>query len=602
MLWNLIILLTVNILAPKIKPDELLLPIKKDGRIGFVNLQGKVVIPSKFRKVGNFSEGLAPARLEGLYGYIDQRGEYVIPPIYDYAEDFSDGVAIVYDSNGHPSCIDHSGKTLFSTVYKSIEPFENGCAIVHDDSGRAGLINKKGVLLIDTIYWNIERQGEGTLSLWTEIDEDFVAKIIDTSGQTLFSLQPGTRITEFKNGTAKFHFGAGPEPDRGDGLIDKHGRILFKKKFHFETFAPKEFQEGKAIIRSEKLKKWERLDIHTEAIIDTTGKIILDDSTLSDITGFENNKAFAVKFDSVLCQINQNGTIVNYFPNITIGNHIHNLNLSQGRIIINSSQKDETSFNYILDTTGKILFSSNDGSIRKAENPQYYLSDISSGNRNEIYIIDSKTGRYFQPSDKTFRSFSPKENCLIAFKKDTQAYMRYDGFIFGKGEKFVESGFQFDEDKKNSGRYLLLGIDYKKQNPNGLLMGDISELHLTLGTTFTIIAVGIDSFEDNKNSKPLIAQKFILANTSNNPIRSIYSPFCVMQAKDKKGDWKDIEKEDYLICGTGVKTLSIPPGKYLFMAGTLYSGSFKTKLRLKYRDVYSNEFDGSVNPAQFWRE
>ena len=86
-----LILLAFYLVTPKIGADEILLPIKKDGRIGFINLQGKIVIQPKFRKVGNFSEGLAPARMEGLYGYIDNSGKYVIPPIYDYAEDFSEG-------------------------------------------------------------------------------------------------------------------------------------------------------------------------------------------------------------------------------------------------------------------------------------------------------------------------------------------------------------------------------------------------------------------------------------------------------------------------------------------------------------------------------
>src|SRR5947209_3363006 len=99
-------------IAPKFKSDELLVPIKKDGRMGFVNLQGKVVIPTKFRKVGKFSEGLAAARLEGFYGYIDHSGNYVIPPIYDYAEEFSEGRAAVYNSNGDSSFIDRKGKVI----------------------------------------------------------------------------------------------------------------------------------------------------------------------------------------------------------------------------------------------------------------------------------------------------------------------------------------------------------------------------------------------------------------------------------------------------------------------------------------------------------
>ncbi|MBK7505881.1 MAG: WG repeat-containing protein [Bacteroidetes bacterium] len=40
----------------------------------------------------SFSEGLAVVEKEGKYGFFDKAGKLVIPIIYDDAQDFSDGL------------------------------------------------------------------------------------------------------------------------------------------------------------------------------------------------------------------------------------------------------------------------------------------------------------------------------------------------------------------------------------------------------------------------------------------------------------------------------------------------------------------------------
>ncbi|MEG1700059.1 MAG: WG repeat-containing protein, partial [Alistipes sp.] len=51
----------------------------ENGKRGFVDKNGTVVIPLKYDDVGNFREGLAGVRLNGKYGYIDKNGTVVIP-------------------------------------------------------------------------------------------------------------------------------------------------------------------------------------------------------------------------------------------------------------------------------------------------------------------------------------------------------------------------------------------------------------------------------------------------------------------------------------------------------------------------------------------
>jgi hypothetical protein len=54
-----------------------------------------MVIPAQYDNARSFYEGLAGVSIDGKYGFIDKTGKIVIQPQYDYVEDFSQGVAKV---------------------------------------------------------------------------------------------------------------------------------------------------------------------------------------------------------------------------------------------------------------------------------------------------------------------------------------------------------------------------------------------------------------------------------------------------------------------------------------------------------------------------
>ncbi|EAK1349894.1 WG repeat-containing protein, partial [Campylobacter coli] len=54
-----------------------------NGKWGFIDKSGKIVIEPKFDGVGNFSEGLAGVELNGKWGFIDKSGKIVIEPKFD---------------------------------------------------------------------------------------------------------------------------------------------------------------------------------------------------------------------------------------------------------------------------------------------------------------------------------------------------------------------------------------------------------------------------------------------------------------------------------------------------------------------------------------
>ncbi len=73
----------------------------------------------------------------------------------------------------------------------------------------------------------------------------------------------------------------------------------------------------------------------------------------------------------------------------------------------------------------------------------------------------------------------------------------------------------------------------------------------------------------------------------------------VLEAKDSIGKWKPIEEEFKYMCGTGLNTIILPPKTIILSSVMIYKGNYKTKLRIKLGENYSNEFYGTINYRQF---
>ena len=66
-----------------------------DGKYGYINERGEMVIPCQYDSAGNFSSnGLARVKIDGKYGYINEKGEVVIPAEYSYVT--MDGGGLIF--------------------------------------------------------------------------------------------------------------------------------------------------------------------------------------------------------------------------------------------------------------------------------------------------------------------------------------------------------------------------------------------------------------------------------------------------------------------------------------------------------------------------
>ena len=136
-------------------PEDHLKPVRIDGKYGYKDPTGKVVIPPQFEKVGKFFEGLAEVKIGSKYGYIEEKGQIVIQPQFDKAGSFSGGQAKVKIGNCF-TYINRAGQTLFDEV----SSFCEGLAKIRVGS-RYGYINNSKQVVIPPQFEKAGQFSEG---------------------------------------------------------------------------------------------------------------------------------------------------------------------------------------------------------------------------------------------------------------------------------------------------------------------------------------------------------------------------------------------------------------------------------------------------------
>lgn len=117
--------------------------IKSNGKYGYINKSGFVVIEPQFDKAANdFFEGLAPIAIGRSYGYIDESGSIAIEPQFDLTSDFSEGLAYVWTS-GKYGYIDRTGAVVIAPQFDGAGKFSAGLAPV-TIGGKPCLVNRAG--------------------------------------------------------------------------------------------------------------------------------------------------------------------------------------------------------------------------------------------------------------------------------------------------------------------------------------------------------------------------------------------------------------------------------------------------------------------------
>lgn len=122
------------------------------------------------------------------------------------------------------------------------------------------------------------------------------------------------------------------------------------------------------------------------------------------------------------------------------------------------------------------------------------------------------------------------------------------------------------------------------------------QLPLRPGQETPPVSIRIDTLHKMRNGFPVIVK-----NEGKDTIQIGYDEYIplLLEAKDSAGVWHPIEKHISGFCGFGMRFWILPPGEIALTFAPVTRGSFKTELRLRFEDHYSEPFRGSINYRQF---
>ncbi|MCM3702230.1 WG repeat-containing protein [Paenibacillus macerans] len=247
---------------------------------GYINTQGRLVIPCQYVEVDSFAEGTAHVKdasdreffvdragktlvslttsydsdflfteglatayeeLTGRIGYVNTKGELAIPYQYSYARNFSEGLAVVSNDAGLYGYIDSSGKQVIPFRYTSAGDFGEGVAPVQNATGKWGYINKQGKTVIPHQYANAWGFSEGLAVVYNTKEQ---VGYINKAGKLVIGYQKYNRADDFSQGIALVGINSKSDPNGKYGYIDRQGKLLTKLEYTPESSS---FNQGYAV-------------------------------------------------------------------------------------------------------------------------------------------------------------------------------------------------------------------------------------------------------------------------------------------------------------------------------------------------------------------
>ena len=605
-----------------------LYPIHKNGYYGYINEKGTIIISPKYRNAGKFSEGLAPVRLNGTYGYINTSNNYQIPSKYDMAGCFKNGIAKVY-LNGIAQLINKQGKQLFKSHYHEI--FDSGnknCYIVRGKEKNYGLIDKRGNVLVDTLYSNIDPFIDG-LSIVENYDHR-ERGVVNLKGKFVVAYKTYRGIINMGEGMLLIDTGADKNYEY---IINTTANVKIdipKNEWNLD-YDQRHFSNGLAPIKIKRAHSKARFWSTEEGdyymgMIDTKGNIILQNENWQANTLYYRHTTLVQNLNDEWSLIDKKGNLKDSksYKKIAICSKFKQPDHAfiNGYAVVqfeNCWSIINTEGDFVIEPTEKLsevddIFSDGTTIFIRSDNPD--------GDSHYLYgyfNTDTKEIVYPQLSNISFEDFK-HGNLTYAVKKEIQGYYNKKGeliYQFSTDDKSTTDKINIDF--MNRG-YCYASSPYLEQLQNVGGFGRSNNkyknnelIQILTNNKFDLI---VDTAEKQTYAENYKGYKMYVTNYSQD---TLYLPaqdsrlYLNLQAKNKSGQWKDIEYLPSSWCGNSYHSVFLPPNYHWEFIIPEYDGEFKTLLRAKLtyfdnlkarteKSMYSNEFEGTINPAQFWRK
>lgn len=191
-----------------------------------IDKDGGVIFSIRCQKVEEFSEDMAAVLVNGKYGYINNKGQIVIQPKFDEALGFSNGLACV-EMSGKWGFIDNSGKFVISPRFLKANNYFVGEKIFCYSETLDGT----------RVYVPSEYEIKEPVAFVTENNNDS-PKLINKKGEEI-KTKCGQKFSVMSSGNLALAFSGGKW-----GFIDRDGKFAIPPKFQDGD----EFQNGLALV------------------------------------------------------------------------------------------------------------------------------------------------------------------------------------------------------------------------------------------------------------------------------------------------------------------------------------------------------------------
>lgn len=209
-----------------------------NGKYGFMDKHGNLVIQPKYENTFPFSDGLAAVQVGNLWGYIDRHDTMIIEPQFIQVGLFSHGYAPVKLQHQYLKgwgYIDTKGKLVIEPQFDHVERFHNGIA-------KVGMETVRGILF----------------SMFADVGTEHEYHYIDIRGQKVPEPAPEHYATGKPGELIPFRQG------ELVGYVDATGEVVIKPQFIMGS----EFSDGLAAARKDRLLGY----------IDRTGAFVIPPS------------------------------------------------------------------------------------------------------------------------------------------------------------------------------------------------------------------------------------------------------------------------------------------------------------------------------------
>lgn len=197
-------------------------------RYGYLDLQGKEVIPLQYESGTDFKQGKAIVQVKEMeYALIDRDGNRLATYQDAFVGNLGEGLlAFKKDNNAKTGYMDEQGNVVIPPQFAIAEAFEQGKAVVNTSDSfvnQYGLIDKKGNFVIKPKYNDINRLGEDRVAVGKAIDE----KQPYLGSKYAIANLNGDILTDFiYDGVANYDQGfASAYNNKTTFFIDKSGKV-----------------------------------------------------------------------------------------------------------------------------------------------------------------------------------------------------------------------------------------------------------------------------------------------------------------------------------------------------------------------------------------